>query len=67
MNRPPFRGRRPLFAGDDTTDEVGFSLVQSIGGDSVKIGTGSSLAHYRCPDPFTFRQWLATSVERLQA
>lgn len=67
MDRPPFRGRLPLFAGDDTTDEAGFSAVQSIGGDTVKIGAGASLASYRCPDPFTFRQWLAISAEGLQA
>lgn len=66
MQRPPFKGRLPLFAGDDTTDEAGFSAVQSIGGDTVKIGTGASLAHYRCPDPLAFRQWLAISTGRLE-
>lgn len=67
MDRSPFKGRLAVFAGDDTTDEAGFSAVQSIGGDTVKIGPGASLARYRCPDPFTFRQWLAISAKGLPA
>lgn len=66
MDQPPFKGRLPLFAGDDTTDEAGFSVIQSIGGDTVKIGAGASLAHYRCPDPATFRQWLAIGAKGLE-
>jgi trehalose 6-phosphate phosphatase len=66
MRQPPFRGRVALFAGDDTTDEAGFAAVQAMGGGSVKIGAGSSLAHFRCADPLTFRQWLASSAGEMQ-
>ena len=66
MGKAPFKGRIPLFAGDDTTDEAGFSAVQSLGGETIKIGTGTSLAHHRCPDPFTFRQWLHDSATERQ-
>jgi len=58
MAAPPFAGRLPLFAGDDTTDEAGFSAVQLLGGQGIKVGEGSSLAHYRCPSPAALRQWL---------
>jgi trehalose 6-phosphate phosphatase len=67
LDQPPFKGRVPLFAGDDVTDEAGFATVQTLGGDNIKIGAGASLAHYRCPDPETFRQWLASSAKVLQA
>ena len=66
MDLPTFKGRLPLFAGDDTTDEAGFSAVQLMGGDAVKIGAGASAAHHRCTDPATFRAWLATCATRLQ-
>lgn len=66
MGKAPFNARIPLFAGDDTTDEAGFCVVQSLGGDSIKIGTGASLARYRCPDPFTFRRWLDNSAKVLE-
>ena len=67
MQQPPFRGRVPVFAGDDVTDEAGFSAVQSLGGDTIKIGAGNSQARYRLVDPFTFRQWLRSGAKDLQA
>ena len=65
MATAPFRGRVPVFAGDDTTDEVGFGAVQSLGGQTIKVGAGATVARYRCPDPATFRQWLDDSAEKL--
>ena len=37
MQIPTFRGRRPVFLGDDTSDENGFEAVNEMGGISVRI------------------------------
>ena len=58
MAAPPFAGRLPLFAGDDVTDEAGFSAVQQLGGHGIKVGEGATLAHYRCATPAALFQWL---------
>lgn len=58
MAEPPFAGRLPLFAGDDTTDEAGFAAVQSLGGEGIKVGEGATVAHHRCASPEALRQWL---------
>lgn len=58
MREPPFVGRRPVFAGDDTTDEDGFAVVQAHGGDGLKVGAGPSIARLRCETPQALRDWL---------
>lgn len=58
LQEPPFRGRTPVFAGDDVTDEAGFVLVQAQGGQGIKVGNGDSAAQRRCESPQNLRDWL---------
>ncbi|CAN5274847.1 trehalose-phosphatase [soil metagenome] len=58
MQEAPFAGRRPVFAGDDTTDETGFAVVQPRGGVAIKVGTGPTLAHHRVDSPLAVYEWL---------
>jgi trehalose 6-phosphate phosphatase len=63
LREPPFAGRRPVFAGDDTTDEAGFAFVQQAGGQGVKVGSGPSAATLRLASPGALRTaLLAASV-----
>lgn len=66
MREPPFRGREPVFIGDDATDEHGFAVANHLRGLSVKVGTGATAAHWRLTDVRAVRQWLAADA-RAQA
>jgi trehalose 6-phosphate phosphatase len=58
MREPPFAGRRPVFIGDDLTDEFGFGVVNRLGGHAVKVGPGPSAAPFRLADAAAVRAWL---------
>ena len=58
MREAPFRGRTPVFIGDDTTDEYGFAVVNRLGGCSVKVGSGPTGASFRLRDVAAVRGWL---------
>ena len=59
MESAPFVGRKPVFAGDDVTDEDGFRAVNHRGGISVKVGTGKTEATYRIGNVAALHDWLA--------
>lgn len=62
---PPFRGRRPIFIGDDRTDEDGFVRAQDRGGFGVKVGSGETSARFRLEDIEAVHHWLKRQETRL--
>jgi trehalose 6-phosphate phosphatase len=59
LTQGPYRDRRPIFVGDDLTDEQAFEAVDGIGGISVRVGPGPTRARYRVGAPSALRDLLA--------
>ena len=57
MKESPFSGRRPVFAGDDLTDQDGFAMVEAQDGLSVGVGDRVQGQFY-LPDVAAVRTWL---------
>ncbi len=67
MDEPPFRGRVPVFAGDDRTDEDGFAWVNARDGISIKVGDGETCARYRLDGVPALHDWLARLARTIDA
>lgn len=66
MESAPFRGRRPVFAGDDATDEHGFAVVNELGGLSIRIGEApDSAAKWQLGSVSDLRNWLQSALNLL--
>ena len=63
LEEVPFQGRTPIFIGDDVTDEHAFEVVNALGGLSVKIDEGDTLAHFRTDRKGLF-EWLFRVVDK---
>lgn len=63
MAGAPFAGRRPVFVGDDVTDEDGMRAAIGAGGSGVKVGPGETVARTRLDDPAAVMSWLKKSLE----
>lgn len=62
MTHEPFKGRRPIFIGDDVTDESVFAIVPEYGGLAFSVGRhAKGMAGY-FDDPREVREWLARLV-----
>ena len=59
LRTPPYRGRRPIFVGDDLTDEHGFETVNACGGWSIRVGEGATVAQSRVGTPAALRHSLS--------
>lgn len=62
LEERPFKGRKPIFAGDDATDEPGFVAVNDCGGVSIKIGEDPTAARHRAANTLELRNWLEELV-----
>ncbi|WP_250499735.1 trehalose-phosphatase [Caballeronia sp. GAWG1-5s-s] len=58
MAEPPFTGRKPVFIGDDLTDEKGFAVVNEFDGLSIKVGPGETVARSRIESVELLLDWL---------
>jgi len=58
MQETPFRGRKPVFVGDDLTDEDGFRMVEEYGGISIAVGDRVH-GQFRVENAAAVRSWLA--------
>jgi trehalose 6-phosphate phosphatase len=60
LTEPPFRGRCPVFVGDDVTDEDGFAEVLRQGGIAVRVGAiCRTTATYSLPSVAAVLAWLS--------
>ena len=56
----PFQGRRPVYVGDDLTDEYGFEVANRSDGIAVRVGDGApTCAPWHLPSVGAVHQWLA--------
>lgn len=61
MAEAPFAGSRPVFIGDDVTDEDGFAACEELGGFGIAVGERvSPTARYALADPDDVLAWLGT-------
>jgi trehalose 6-phosphate phosphatase len=59
MAQAPFHGRRPIFVGDDFTDEAGMEAARQFGGEGLRV------AEVFGGNPAEVRAWLSRGAELL--
>ncbi|MBV8594399.1 MAG: trehalose-phosphatase [Caulobacteraceae bacterium] len=65
MAEAPFAGARPVFLGDDLTDEDGFDAARRLGGYGIVVGPRRpTLAGFALPDVEAVWTWLARAGAR---
>lgn len=58
MTHAPFRGRRPIFLGDDVTDESVFAIMPGLGGLAFSVGRRAQGVAGHFDEPRDVRAWL---------
>ena len=59
MKYPPFKGRQPIFIGDDTTDEPVFPILSQFGGLGFSVGRIVADVNGHFERPEAVRAWLS--------
>jgi trehalose 6-phosphate phosphatase len=67
MAHEPFRGRRPIFIGDDVTDESVFALMPDLGGLAFSVGRRAMGVADHFDEPRDVRRWLARLLDNESA
>jgi len=63
MARVPMSGGRPLFIGDDVTDEEGFAAAAELGGAGILVGPPrATLAAFSLEQVAAVRHYLAQGI-----
>src|SRR6195256_1749769 len=63
MTHEPFKGRRPIFIGDDVTDETVFAIMPELGGFAFSVGRRAKGVNGHFDEPSDVREWLARLVD----
>src|SRR5256885_759780 len=63
MTHDPFKGRRPIFIGDDVTDESVFAIMPELRGLAFSVGRRAKGVVSHFDEPRDVRQWLARLVD----
>ena len=67
MAHEPFRGRLPIFIGDDVTDESVFALMPDLGGLAFSVGRRAKGVADHFDEPRDVREWLARLLDNENA
>jgi trehalose 6-phosphate phosphatase len=63
MAEPAFHGARPVFVGDDLTDEHGFEAAAALGGAGILVGPDRpTAARFRLADVAAVSDWLGRAA-----
>ena len=65
MSQKPFHGRRPIFIGDDVTDETVFPILPNYRGFGFSVGRRIAGTDGCFDDPRSVRHWLARAAHEL--
>ena len=63
LSHEPFRGRRPIFIGDDVTDESVFAILPDLGGIGFSVGRRAHGVADHFDEPRDVRAWLAGLID----
>jgi trehalose 6-phosphate phosphatase len=63
MTHEPFKGRRPIFIGDDVTDESVFAIMPDFGGLAFSVGRRAHGVAGHFDGPRDVREWLAQLLD----